>query len=65
MDLVIVFVSGKHQQLAKRTDLLKFHNAPVQYPTLQTFVGELCTCMHMSLTKWCIVGFVNCSIRTC
>ena len=55
MDLVIVFVSGKHQQLAKE-------NRPAQIPqctsSISHIVGELCTCMHMSLTKWCIMGYL-------
>ena len=34
----------------------KSHNAPVLYPTMHHFVTEMCTCVHISVTKWCIVG---------
>ena len=38
-------------------DLLhKSHNAPVPYPTMHHFVTEICTCVHISVAKWCIVG---------
>ena len=38
-------------------DLLhKYHNASVPYPTIHHFVTEMCTCVHISVTKWCIVG---------
>ena len=32
------------------------HNTPVPYPTMHHFVTEMCTCVHISVTKWCIVG---------
>ena len=35
----------------------KSHNASVSYPTVHHFVTEMCTCVHISVTKWCIVGF--------
>ena len=35
--------------------LHKSHNAPVQYPTIHHFVKE----MHISVTKWCIVGYLS------
>ena len=37
--------------------LYKSHNAPVPYPIMHHFVTEMCTCVHISVTKWCIVGF--------
>ena len=37
----------------------KFHNAPVPYPTMYHFVTEMCTCVHISVTKWCIVGYLS------
>ena len=38
-------------------DLLhKSHNAPVPYPTMHHFVTEICTCVQISVAKWCIVG---------
>ena len=30
----------------------KAHNAPVLYPTMHHFVTEMCTCVHISVTKW-------------
>ena len=33
----------------------KSHNAPVPYLTMHHFVTELCTFVHISVTKWCIV----------
>ena len=41
------------------TDLSnKFHNAPVPYPTMLHFVAEMCTYVHISVTKSCIVGYL-------
>ena len=37
----------------------KSHNASVPYPTMQHFVTEMCTCVHISVTKWCIVGYLS------
>ena len=34
----------------------KSHNAPVLYPTMHFFVTEMCTCVLISVTTWCIVG---------
>ena len=34
----------------------KSHNAPVPCPTMQHFVTEMCTCVHISVTKCCIVA---------
>ena len=43
-----------------RVDLLhKSHNAPVPYPTMHHFVTEMCTCVHISVTKWCIAGYLS------
>ena len=35
----------------------KFHNALHKYPTMQHFITEMCTHVHISITKWCIVGY--------
>ena len=41
-------------------DLLqKSHNTPVLYPTMHHFVTEMCTCVHISVTKWCILGYLS------
>ena len=37
----------------------KSHNAPILYPTMHHFVTETCTCVHVSVTKWCIVGYLS------
>ena len=38
-------------------DLLhKFHNSPVPYPIMHHFVTEMCTCVYISVAKWCIMG---------
>ena len=34
------------------------HNAPIPYPTMHQFVTEMCTNVHISVTKWCIMGFL-------
>ena len=38
--------------------MLKSHNAPLPYPTMHHFVTEMGTCVHISVTKWCIVGYL-------
>ena len=35
----------------------KTHNASGKYPTMCHFVTEMCTCVHFSVTKWCIVWY--------
>ena len=35
----------------------KPHNALDKYPTMYHFVTEMCTYVHISVTKWCIVGY--------
>ena len=35
----------------------KSHNAPYKYPTMHHFVTEMCTQVHISVTKRCIVGY--------
>ena len=34
----------------------KSHNVLGKYPTMHHFVTEMCTRVHISVTKWCIVG---------
>ena len=43
---------------------LKSHNASARYPSMHHFVTGMCTCEHISVTKWCIVdmGLVHCGI---
>ena len=37
----------------------KYHNAQVPHPTMHHFVTEMCTCVHFSVAKWCIVGHLS------
>ena len=37
----------------------KSHNAPASYPTMHHFVAEMCTCVHISVTKWCTLGYLS------
>ena len=32
------------------------HDASDKYPAMHNFVTEMCTRVHISVTKWCIVG---------
>ena len=39
------------------------HDAPVPHPIMQHFVTQMYTCVHISVTKRCIVGnLMNCGI---
>ena len=37
----------------------KSHNASEEYPTMHHFITEMCTYVHISVTKWYIVGFTT------
>ena len=37
----------------------KSQNASVPYPTMQHFITEMCTCVHISVIKWCMVGYLS------
>ena len=37
----------------------KSHNAPVLYPTMHHFETEMCTCVHISVTKLYNVGYLS------
>ena len=51
------WINGSWLALAQVLGLLhKYHNTPVPYRTMHHFVKEMCTCVHISVTKWCIVG---------
>ena len=53
----------KGPALEKRDMLWTSHNAPVLSPTLLHFVTEMCICVHISVTKWCIVRYVYCIVE--
>ena len=38
------------------------HNAFVKCPTMHYFLTEMCTRVHISVTKWCIVGYGACAL---
>ena len=37
----------------------KSRDTPIPYPEMHHFMTEMCTCMHISVTKWCIVGYLS------
>ena len=37
----------------------KSYNASEKCPTMHRFVTEMCTHVHISVTKWCIVGYTT------
>ena len=37
----------------------KSYNAPILHTTMHGFVTEMCACVHISVTKWCIVGYLS------
>ena len=37
----------------------KSHNTEILYPTMHHFITEMCTCVHISVTKWSIVGYLS------
>ena len=43
--------------------LCKSHSAPVPSPTVHHFVREMCTCVHIYVTKWCIVRYLVNALR--
>ena len=42
--------------IAQLDRIYKSHNTPVPCPIIHHFVTEMCTCVHISVIKWCIVG---------
>ena len=37
----------------------KSHNAPITNPTMHHIVTEICTCLHLSVTKCCSMGYLS------
>ena len=58
--LRIIVASFKMQTLSNDVVIIdpskKSHNASDKYLTMHHFVTEMCTYVHISVTKWCIVG---------
>ena len=55
-----------HKPCASTDPAHKPHNAPGKYPTMHHFVTEMCTSVHISVTKRCNVGYGTgalCDIR--
>ena len=59
--LLIRYPPGKKQWWFSRNwrVLQKSHNAPSSYATMHHFVTEMCTCVHISVTKRCIAGHLS------
>ena len=56
----VVYLFNVPRTIPAQIDLLhKFHEAPIPYPTTHHFVAEMCTCVHISVAKWCIVGYLS------
>ena len=54
-----IYVTGSWSQVCLLIFLIhKSHNAPDRYRTMHQFVMAMCTCVHISVTKWSIVGYV-------
>ena len=43
----------------------KSHNVAAPYPTMHHFVADMCRCVHISVTKWCIVGHLSEELWDC
>ena len=59
MDICNLFTSSTHGCLAGIGAIDPFHKSYTtvdKYPTVHHFVSEISTRMHISVTKWCIVG---------
>ena len=60
MALVFVVVNNHRHDMSISLKIElphKSHNASDKYPTMHHFVTEMCTYVHISVTKWCIVGY--------
>ena len=44
--------------------LHKSHNAQLPFPTMHHFITEMCTCVHISVTKWCIARYLSSAMRS-
>ena len=52
--------AGSQEISNHEVDLLhKYQNATAIYPSMHHFVKGICTCVHISITKWCIVGYLT------
>ena len=54
-----VHVYCQHAYASIHLLLHKFHNALVPHPTMVHFVMEICACLHISVAKWYIVGYLS------
>ena len=55
----VFFVSSKTKTCATfaKDPSHKSHDASCRNPMMHHFVTEICTHMHIAVTKWCIVGY--------
>ena len=58
MKRVVAFVSPIPKDLLHKSD-----NAHVPYPIMHHFVTEMCICVHISVTKWSIMGCLSNALR--
>ena len=49
----------KRNKQVGRIDSNKSHNASVPYQPMHHFVTEMCPCVDISVTKWCILGYLS------
>ena len=49
----------------KHVSIYKSHNVFDKYPTMLHIVTEMCTSVHISFTKWCILGYGTVHCRVC
>ena len=54
-----IYYTGFSKATKHKDPSQKPHNASDKYPTVRHFETEMCTHVHISVTKWCIVGFVR------
>ena len=50
------YLSVNHDKIVH---LHKSYNARVPYPAMHNFVTEMYTHVHISVIKWCIVGYLS------
>ena len=59
------FGSGLNRPIAQIQQCTSTHNSPASYSTRHQFVTEMCTYVHISATKWYIVGYLSDALWVC
>ena len=59
--LMILYIGVLYKEyfIFNNRPISQIPNAPVLCPTMHNFVAEMCIHAHISVTKWCIVGYGN------